>query len=417
MKKQTMKVEEIPLELIEDNPYQTRESYEKEPLSALIKSIRERGLYNPINVLKKDDKYVVISGHRRLRAYRKLNMKKIPAFVKEGKQKDNLATDLVHENLIREDLNPIEKALAIKLLLSKIESTKNDTEKMMSLIGVLKNYKRRGYVPEHRRDATKDFSDDDVFNLDKILKSINVSENNAVTYLSILALPKEMKAVLCFNKKGKDFAEKISVKKAEQLARIKDEEFQKYAFERALFPRTTARHIQALADMYMKKVLAGEWKGFQKEPPKNLRANFKDDLDKVTELNESCNKLSAKLQSFRVDTLLKLEGSVEKMVFISTMLDLKKEIDCLRNRINEKLKEKGYEKVDENLDTFEVMISPQPKRDMSRFTFPAGIKKALNLPSDEKSFIELKVVGVKRKEENNGQREEKNIPKTLGREK
>jgi hypothetical protein len=395
MRAKQLEIEEVPVDLIEDNPYQMRESYEKEPLSALIKSIRERGLFNPINVLKKDNRYIVISGHRRLRAYRKLKHKTIPAIIKE-RAGNSLVIDLCHENLIREDLTPVEKALAIKLLISQIEHTKNDTDKMMTLIGILKNLKKRGYIPEHRKEQTKDFTDDDVYNLDKLLKSINVSENNAITYLSILNLPKDIKNALCFNKKGKEFTEKISVKKAEQLARIKDEGFQKYAFRRACYPKTTARHIQSLADMYVKKVLSGEWEGFEKKKADaNLRDNFKDDLETLNKLIESSDKLSANLQSFRVSSLLKLEGTIEKTLFISSMLGLKKELDTLRNRVVEKLKEKGYSKVDEDIDSFKVILSPMNEKNMLRFTFPAEIRKAANISLDKRTAIELKLIGVK----------------------
>jgi len=52
--------------------------------------------------------------------------------------------DLVHENLVREDLTPIEKGLSIKLLLSQIKGTKNDVDRMCYIIQCLKNYENRG---------------------------------------------------------------------------------------------------------------------------------------------------------------------------------------------------------------------------------------------------------------------------------
>jgi len=396
MKNKNMQIEEISIDKIKSNPFQMREEIGKEPLQILINSIRDRGLFNPISLLKEGNEYIIVSGHRRLAAFKKLKKKTIPAIVKpRRKNGTELKIDLCHENLVREDLTPIEKALSIKLLISQIDSTKDDVDKMMSLIGVLKNYNRRGYIPEHRREQTQDFEDDDIFKLERILRSIGVSSNNAMTYLSLLALPQEIKKALCFNKKGKEFTEKISVKKAEHLARIKDQEYQMFVFKKALGKRATGKYVQAMADMYVKKVNAGEWKGFQKKANMCVFNKFKNELQKLEELSESSRKLSGNLASFRVDTLIKLEATIEKTLFISSMIDLKRELDTLRNRVNEKLRDKGYSEVKNNIDTFEVALSPMTNRDMLRFTFPANVRKELNLPMDKPTAIELKVVGIK----------------------
>jgi len=126
------KIEDVSISKIESNPYQTRERIEKEGLLILAKSIREIGLFNPITLLKKNGGYVVINGHRRLSAFKKLRRKTIPAFVKNRYRDRELIIDLIHENLIREDLNPIEKANSIRLLLSTIKETKGDTEIIIS---------------------------------------------------------------------------------------------------------------------------------------------------------------------------------------------------------------------------------------------------------------------------------------------
>lgn len=393
-----MIIQEISIDKIKSNPYQTRISIEKEPLKVLINSIRERGLFNPISLLKDIDGYIVISGHRRLEAFKKMKRKTIPAIVKPRKKNsDDLMVDLCHENLIREDLTPIEKALSIKLLISQIKSTKDNPEIMMSLINSLKNYNKRGEPKFKRETGSGRFEDDDIFKLQKVLESLGTSENNAYTYLSLLGLPKEIKNTLCFNKKGKEFTEKISVKKAEQLARIKDLEYQKYVFQKALTRTTTARHIQALADIYVKKVTAGEWKGFEDKKSATILSHFKDDIDKLQVIANDSNKLSQKLASFKIDTLLKLEATLEKELFVSSLVGLKRELDTLRNRVNEKLKDRGYAQVSEKVDTIEISVNPVKNKDMLRFTFPSKVARDLNISNDEQAFIELKVVGMKKK--------------------
>ena len=393
-----MEIKEISINEIKSNPYQTRIAIEKEPLKVLIKSIRERGLFNPISLLKDDTGYIVISGHRRLEAFRKLKKKTIPAIVKPRKKNsDDLMVDLCHENLIREDLTPIEKALSLKLLISQIKSTKDDPEIMISLINSLKNYKRRGDPKFKRESGSGRFEDNDIFKLQKILESLGTSENNASTYLSLLALHNEIKNVLCYNKKGKEYTEKISVKKAEQLARIKDRAYQNFVFQKALFKTTTARHIQALADVYTKKVTNGEWKGFEDNKSAKILNRYKDDIEKLHEIVNSSDKLSQKLASFKVDTLLKLEATLEKELFVSSLVALRRELDTLKGRIDEKLKDRGFEPVKRNVDIIEININPMKDKDTLRFTFPSKVAKDLNLSNNEQASVELKVIGVKRR--------------------
>ena len=220
-----MKIEEIEISKIKENPYQTREEIKVEPLKVLAKSIRERGFFNPISVLKSNGDYIIINGHRKLGAFKLLKKKTIPSIIKLRKDGNELIVDLIHENLIREDLTPIEKGLSIKLLFSQIESTKNDVERMKTLINSLKNYQRRGYTPKFTREKTEGFKENDIFALDKILKSIGISPNNATTYLNLLKLPREIRIAVNLRKKGNIIDGKISVRKAEQLARIDDKEY------------------------------------------------------------------------------------------------------------------------------------------------------------------------------------------------
>lgn len=99
------------------NPYQPRQDFDTEEIAALAESIRAQGLLQPILLRKRTDGYQIISGERRFRALQKLGNKAVPALVRTDiSDRDMLEMALV-ENVQRENLNEIEKALAYERLL------------------------------------------------------------------------------------------------------------------------------------------------------------------------------------------------------------------------------------------------------------------------------------------------------------
>lgn len=390
-----MKVEEVQISKIKSNPYQTREKVELEPLKILTKSIRERGLLSPITVLQDLDGFVVVAGHRRLAAFKRMKKKTIPAFIKTRKKDNTLMVDLVHENLIREDLTPLEKANSIRLLFSQIKSTRDDPERMYTLINMLKNFKRRGYYPEHQKKKTTGFEENDIFRCEKILKSLGISENNAVTYLMLLRLPRSMSRNIIFNKSGVEAKGRLVIKQAEQLARIGDPKYREHLYQRCL-KGANCRIIQAHVNIYVEKLEKGEWNGFQKKL--GTFHKFKDDIKVMESVREDCRKISARITSFKCDTLLKLEGTLEKEDFIAHIVDLKKELDLLTNSVEGKLEDKGYKEIlnPEEIDSFEVCIKKSIAKKNYRFTFPSKIAKKLELSETEKEFLKLKIVGIRK---------------------
>lgn len=389
-----MKIEEIEITKIKPNPFQTRVEMKKEPMSALIQSILQRGLINPISVLKDGEEFIVISGHRRLNACKSLKWKTIPAIVKERQLNNELIIDLVHENLVREDLTPIEKGLSIRLLLSQIKGTKNDIDRMCYIIQCLKNYENRGRQREFKLREYEGFQENDIFVVKKILREINITENTAVIYLQILKLPKYIQKELSFKKRGFVTEGKISISQAEQLVRVDDRDYQKYLFERAI-KGTNAKRLQALINEYKLKLERGEWKGFTKKTFNGM-CKIKDKMDKLEEISDICKKLSAKLRSFSIDTLIQLEETMEKEEFVISMKELKKELSLLGWRIDEKLITKGYHKINKDITPFEIDVHRQSKsRSDMRFTFPMEIVRELNIPRGKSFKLKLKVVEVK----------------------
>lgn len=109
-------IEEVELSKIKPNPHQPRQYFNDDQIEALAISISQHGLIQPIVLKPVKDYYMIISGERRFRAYKTLNLKTIPAVIRayEDKKIDELA---LIENIQREDLNPLEEARAYEIIL------------------------------------------------------------------------------------------------------------------------------------------------------------------------------------------------------------------------------------------------------------------------------------------------------------
>ena len=113
---------EIPVHLIEPSPYQARREISPEQLSELAESIHSEGLLQPIVVRKTGDKFQLIAGERRWRAFQLLKIKSIPARIGEWSNASSAALGLI-ENLQREGLNPIEEAHGYASLIRDFDLT------------------------------------------------------------------------------------------------------------------------------------------------------------------------------------------------------------------------------------------------------------------------------------------------------
>ena len=121
----------IKINEIEPNKTQARKIFDEEALEELTNSIKEYGVIQPIVVAKKDKYYEIIAGERRWRASKRAGLTEIPVVIKEDDEQRNKEISLI-ENIQREDLNPIEKARGIKLLMDEYDLTQ---AKVADIIG------------------------------------------------------------------------------------------------------------------------------------------------------------------------------------------------------------------------------------------------------------------------------------------
>ncbi|MFY9922988.1 MAG: ParB/RepB/Spo0J family partition protein [Opitutaceae bacterium] len=113
---------EIQVHLVEPSPYQPRREIAPEQLSELAESIRSEGLLQPIVVRRDGEKFQLIAGERRWRAFQQLKLKAIPARIVEASDASAASIGLI-ENLQREGLNPIEEALGFASLVRDFDLT------------------------------------------------------------------------------------------------------------------------------------------------------------------------------------------------------------------------------------------------------------------------------------------------------
>ena len=115
----------ISLNKIKSNIDQPRKSFDNEKIAELAESIKNHGIIQPLILKENDGGYIIVAGERRWRAAKMVGLKEVPAIVMDLTEKQVLEISLI-ENIQRQDLNPIEEALAYKKLLSDFDLTQEE---------------------------------------------------------------------------------------------------------------------------------------------------------------------------------------------------------------------------------------------------------------------------------------------------
>ncbi len=193
-------VHEIDTALIDPNPFQPRQDMDPVALEELKKSIKEKGIIQPVAVRQvAGGRFQLIAGERRLRAAIEVGLKKVPAFVLEVKSDEDMLELALIENVQREHLNPIELARGYQRLIDECQLTQ---EEVAAKIGkdrtTVANVIRLLKLPQPIQDS---------------LKRGEIREGHA---RAILALSDEEKQIEVWKKAVK---EGLSVRKVEELVK------------------------------------------------------------------------------------------------------------------------------------------------------------------------------------------------------
>lgn len=119
----------ISINMIKSDVDQPRKSFDSEKIAELTESIKTHGIIQPLILRKKsENQYIIVAGERRWRAAKLAGLKEVPAIIMELTDKDVLEISLI-ENIQRQDLNPIEEALAYRKLISEFKITQEELSK------------------------------------------------------------------------------------------------------------------------------------------------------------------------------------------------------------------------------------------------------------------------------------------------
>jgi len=143
---------------IKPNPFQPREEFNQEELNELAASIRQKGIIQPLTVreIKKEGKYELIAGERRLRAAKMAGLEKVPAYILDVGRKEDLLEISLIENLQRKDLNAIEAAQGYDRLVKECGLTQEQVaEKIGKSRSVVTNYLRMLKLPEEIQQSIR----------------------------------------------------------------------------------------------------------------------------------------------------------------------------------------------------------------------------------------------------------------------
>jgi ParB family chromosome partitioning protein len=189
----------IPVERIEANPFQPRTHFEKEPLAELAASIKEHGIIQPLTVRKLGyDKYQLISGERRFKASQIAGLTEVPVYIRVANDQTMLEMALV-ENIQRENLDAIEVAISFKRLIDECSITQEALgERVSKNRSTVTNYLRLLKLPAEIQLGIRE-------------KKISMGHARA-----LISIPDEAQQLSIYRT---IIAEKLSVRKAEELAR------------------------------------------------------------------------------------------------------------------------------------------------------------------------------------------------------
>ena len=191
--------EMVRISKIEPNREQPRKNFEEDALLELADSIKQFGLIQPLIVQKKDDYYEIIAGERRWRAAKLAGLKEVPVIVKEYSKQEAMEIALI-ENIQREDLNPIEEALAFKHLLTEFSLKQDEIAQRVS--------KSRTAVTNSMR----------LLKLNEKVQQMIVDEMISTGHARALLAIEDHEQQL--ELATKIFDEKLSVRETEQLIRL-----------------------------------------------------------------------------------------------------------------------------------------------------------------------------------------------------
>ena len=192
-------VETLKITEVEPNREQPRKNFNEEALLELSDSIKQYGVIQPLIVQKKGDHYEIIAGERRWRAAKMAGIKEIPVIIKDYSDQQVMEISLI-ENIQREDLNPIEEAMAYKNLMEEFHLKQDEIAEKVS--------KSRTAVTNSMR----------LLKLDKRVQQMMIDDMISAGHARTLITIEDPDVQ--YNIATKIFDEKLSVRETEKMVKL-----------------------------------------------------------------------------------------------------------------------------------------------------------------------------------------------------
>lgn len=192
-------VETLKITEVEPNREQPRKNFNEDALLELSDSIKQYGVIQPLIVQKKGDHYEIIAGERRWRAAKMAGIKEIPVIIKDYSDQQVMEISLI-ENIQREDLNPIEEAMAYKNLMEEFHLKQDEIAEKVS--------KSRTAVTNSMR----------LLKLDKRVQQMMIDDMISAGHARTLITIED--SDVQYNIATKIFDEKLSVRETEKMVKL-----------------------------------------------------------------------------------------------------------------------------------------------------------------------------------------------------
>lgn len=225
----------IAIDFITPNPFQPRTVFDPEALNELKKSILANGLIQPITVRRvAGNRYQLVSGERRLRAFSDIGYKEIPAYIIKVESDEIMLALALIENIQRETLNPIEVSLAYKRLMDECHLTQ-----------------------------------------EQIADKVGKDRTTVANSIRLLKLPGKIQDCL--------IDQSISAGHARALINLPGEELQLFALEKILEENLSVRKVESLVKLLMSEGIPSK-KSFTFKTKKTVNSNLNDVEDKLRKI-------------------------------------------------------------------------------------------------------------------------------------
>ncbi len=244
---------------LKPNMFQPRKDFDDETISELASSIKEKGILQPLVVRTISGGYEIIAGERRWRAAQRAGITRVPVIIKEATDREVLELALI-ENLQREDLNPLEEAVAYQQLIDEFELTHEDISRQIGKDrSTITNQLRLLKLPEEAKKA---------------LIAGDITAGHARAILSIESSAEAREALKAIQK------QKLSVRKTEQLIQNISKRKKKDAK-----PRSDDIYIRQITDE-LKKSLSTQVRIVDKQGKGKIEIDYysNEELERLTSI-------------------------------------------------------------------------------------------------------------------------------------